>query len=164
MLKRIFVTIAVIATSISAMAAEYAYPEQYKISYTIDSFTGPGDRIYYNCDSVESNTKSLLKKLGAEKIRVTCSGGFDPYTGFPPTPAYVTAKFIAPTMTKNNATPRLASVKEIELRGSDDCHFMKSTLEGLAEEIELNIVDGPNFCSSGRAPSSRFTVEVLSFD
>lgn len=156
--------LAVVFASASAFAADYAYPEQFKVSYTIDSFTSPGDRVYYNCDSVESNTKSLLKKLGAEKIRVSCTGGFDPYTGFPPTPAYVTAKFIAPTMTKNKAEPRLASVKEVELRSSDDCHFMKSTLDGLADEIELVITDGPNFCSSGRASSARFTVEVLAFD
>lgn len=162
MAKRILVLVAFLGMGSLAVAADYAYPQKFKVSYTLDTFLGAGDRIYYNCDSVESETKSLLKKMGAENIRVSCTGGFDHYIGHSG-PAYVRARFVAPTMTKNNATPRLAEVREVRLRGNDNCHFMSNTLEALSEVLELDIVSGDRSCFGTRS-NSNYVVSVLAFE
>lgn len=162
MVNRLLVLIALLGIGSIATAAEYAYPERFKVSYTLDTFLGAGDRIYYNCDSVESDTKSLLKSLGAENIRVSCSGGFDHNLGYAG-PAYVSARFVAPTMTKNNAAPRLAEVREVRLRGNDNCHFMSNTLEALSEVLELDILEGERSCFGNRSRSN-YVVSVLAFE
>lgn len=161
LVQKLFVLVAFLSIGSVASAADFAYPEKFKVSYTLDTFLGAGDRIYYSCDSVESDTRSLLKKLGAENIRVSCSGGFDHYMGYSG-PAYVSARFIAPTMTKNNAVPRLATVREVRLRGSDNCHFMSNTLEALSEVLEMNIKPGNHSCFGSRS-NSNYLVRVLAF-
>lgn len=162
MVQRLLVLIAFFGMGSAASAADFAYPEKFKVSYTLDTILGAGDRIYYNCDSVESETKSLLKKLGAENIRVTCSGGYDHHMGHSG-PAFVSARFVAPTMTKNNAAPRLASVREVRIRGNDNCHFMSNTLEALSEVLELDVLSGDRSCFSSRSRSN-YVVSVLAFE
>ncbi len=154
--------LALTAVAFNASAEQFAYPAMSEVSYSLPSHVGGGDQIYYNCDSVESTVKSMLKKLGAEDIRVRCTGGIDEWST--PTSAFVTAKFVAASMVKNNQAPRVASIKSVTLRDDGNCHLYNETLMALSEGMELDVVDGPSYCSSGSRIRNKFEVSVLAFE
>ena len=152
---------ALTVVAFNASAEQLAYPTLTEVSYSLDSNVG-GDQVYYNCDSVESSVKSMLKKVGAENISVRCTGGLDRWSF--PTPAYVTAKFVAASMVKNNSAPRKALVQNVTLRDNGNCQMYLNTLEALSEAMELDIVAGPTSCRLDTRIRSKFEVSVLAFE
>ena len=149
-----------LSTSATAFASNMAYSQSYRAEYTLDTISDTG-QVYYSCSSVEDTTGSVLEKLGAEDIHVSCTGGLDPYTNFSG-PAEVTAEFVAPSMVKNASVPRAASIHQIKLQTFDGCDFMTKTIQGLSSEIDLNVISGPGSCNGSL--SADFLVQVLAFD
>ncbi len=58
-----------------------------------------GREIYYSCESVRYAVKKHLVTLGAENVRVSCSGGLDHFNRRNAWPALVRASFDAPVAT-----------------------------------------------------------------
>lgn len=146
---------------VAPASAMEAYPTEHQVSYTLLSHVGGGEQIYYNCQSVRSTVKDILKKLGAEKIRVTCSGGIEqPF----PTSAHVRASFVAASSMKNNQAPRKALVKGVTIRDNGSCHLYSETLDALSETIEMEVVSAPRYCRVDTRLRNRFEVNVLAFE
>ena len=163
MYKMILSLVAALGFVGTAQASEVAYPTETEINYTLLSHVGGGEQVYYNCDSVEDTVESMLKKLGAENISVRCTGGLDQDWRFP-TPANVSARFIAASSVKNNQAPRKASVQNVVLRDNGSCHLYKETLETLEVAMELEIVKAPGACRADSRIRSNFQVNVLAFE
>lgn len=159
-MKLFLIALSLIVTQFS-YADQVAYPTATEIHYTLNSHLGGGEQVYYNCDSVESSVYSILKKIGAEQIKVNCTGGLDDWRF--PMPAYVSARFIAASSIKNKQAPRKASVESISLRDNGSCHLFKETLNTLEVAVELNVTKSPSSCRADSRLRNKFTVDVLKF-
>jgi hypothetical protein len=145
--------------SIIAMISATAYGADFErktINYSISDRTGNGERIFYNCDSVETKTKAMLKKLGAKDINVDCTGGLDRF-GRHHMPAYVSADFMAlNSELSGNRNVAFQTVKFVE---RNNCHFVNSSLKSLSEVLEISEISLRN-CTSSRS-TARASVTVL---
>lgn len=143
--------------STPAQAAS-AVPVTSSVSFSIFESTGGGNYTYYSCDGLESLTKSMLKKMGAGDIRVSCSGGLDggQYFGSP----YIRASFVHPVLASGGAD---AEYKEVTLRGSDNCHAAQEIFAALRTKLDLASVEGDRrFCEARQ--SYKIQVEALMWD
>ena len=132
LMRRFFVIpLAAVVFPAAAWAVD-AVPRISKASFGISSSTSSGS-VYYNCDSLEDMTENMLKKLGANDVRVRCSGGLESGTYWGP--ASITASFSS------------ASYKAFQLRDSDNCHAAQEIFAGLRSKLDLNSISGTkSFC------------------
>ncbi|PIS11438.1 MAG: hypothetical protein COT73_04040 [Bdellovibrio sp. CG10_big_fil_rev_8_21_14_0_10_47_8] len=132
-------------------ASVSAVSEMQRTSFILSRMTGPGEHTYYNCDYVESFVRGMLNKLGAEDVRVHCTGGID-NTIRRPMPATVSARFSSARSTNvNNSSARAADYKVVTLRASRGCSLANDTYRAIADKFELETLMGPGFCNSSDA-------------
>ena len=124
--------------------------ETTRINFRINSNLDFGGRAYYNCDSVEAQAESMLEKLGAEGVSVSCRGGLDPWGGFS-TEAYVSATFDAPIS---------GALQIVEFRGFQGCHLAKEIFNGVRKSFQIMDVQGLRSCSRS-SDGYRFNVSVI---
>ncbi len=106
---RLLAIVALFVTA-SAFAGEVVSK---KVSFSVGG-RDLGSETYFACDSVKDTVKRHLTTLGAENIRVRCSGGIENWgTGTQIWPNFVTASFDAPVSTG-------AAVESITLKGRFD--------------------------------------------
>ena len=143
LMRRFFVIpLAAVVFPAAAWAVD-AVPRISKASFGISSSTSSGS-VYYNCDSLEDMTENMLKKLGANDVRVRCSGGLESGTYWGP--ASITASFSSPVL-GSGSSARSASYKAFQLRDSDNCHAAQEIFAGLRSKLDLNSISGTkSFC------------------
>lgn len=98
--------------------------------FTVSSITNSG-RTYYHCDVVEKMTEDLLEAFGATVSKMRCSGGYDSMDPRWSRDAQVRVSF---------DKPRDGSVRDIELRGRDNCHLVNEVFDGIKEHFILTDV------------------------
>jgi hypothetical protein len=111
-----FITVIALFAVSSAFASEYV---SRKMNWSPRMYNG-GTTTYYNCQSVESTVESHLKAMGAQSVRVSCSGGIE--MGWN-TPAMVSASFDVVVPGANDAA------KQIVLKGNDSCSLNTEFLD-----------------------------------
>jgi hypothetical protein len=117
--------------------------------FNITSFGDFGSRVYYNCDSVEAEVKSMMELFGAQNISVRCSGGISPWGGFA-TDAFVTLKM--DVMTLDDEGTMRAEYEAVELRARRNCHLLKEVTKATAKLFVMKDLKYSRSCS----PSSDF--------
>ncbi len=122
---------------------------QARESKTIDVYFF-STRTYYSCDFAESQTEKILEKIGAQDIKVRCSGGL-PYYSY----VDVRADFTVATNDDDDATYNL-----VEIKTDDSCDLNERILdEAFATFSTLNLnSSGVCWDSQGRL---KYTAEVL---
>ncbi len=116
--------------SAAAFSAEYKSQET---NFTIQTWTMYGSTVYYNCDSVETKTKDLLKTLGAKNINVRCTGGIDVFGRFH-LPARVSTSFDA---LHSGAGEIQAEYKEVTFKDFDECHLFNTVYKKVSSFFDL---------------------------
>lgn len=124
----------------------YAVSQTQKLTFSVWDSTGAGNHTYFSCDGLEDLTKSLLLQLGAQKIKVRCSGGLDS-TGYWGSPL-VRAEFIAP-MVSEQSTNTLATYHLVSLKGRDNCSAAQTIFSAISKKMDVTVHKGQNnFCES----------------
>jgi len=126
-----------------------------KSSFTVPELSGNGGRSYYSCDSVEAETQSILKTLGAKNISVRCTGGISPFGGFH-SPAFVRANYsVLSFEVQGNMTVAIAN----ERIDGNNCHLTNSIVNGVEKKFEISKLRTRNcFRASDR---TMVTMDVL---
>lgn len=122
--------------STSAMSAGY---KQFSKSFVIPTITNTG-HVYYNCDSVETKAKKVLEKMGAENIRVRCSGGLATHRGGISTSAFVRASYKALSSEVNDTNISTAILSE-NINSRDNCHLINAIFLANHKNFEISKVD-----------------------
>lgn len=115
-----------------------AYAVGYKTvqeNFTIFSNVGSG-QVYYNCDSVEYKVEELLEEMGAQNIRVRCSGGLDRFGQFSTSARVNTTFDVLSYEMPNDGT--MFSTKRVEIRERDNCHLYNSSFKALSKSFEIS--------------------------
>ena len=144
-----FIAMIVIALSASgAFASEYV---SRKMSFSPMTNSG-WNRTYYSCDWAENQAERHLKAMGAQNVRVTCTGGID-YNWV--SPIFVRARFDAPVPAENDVT------REVVLKGNDGCSFSKEFI-GRAVKLfpGVKVKSHRGSCMGGRMDSWRYVLSV----
>ena len=144
-----FITmIALVLAASSAFATEYV---SRKLSFGPLTHSG-WNQTYYNCDWAEDQVESHLEALGAQNVRVSCSGGIEwNWTS----PIFVTARFDAPVPAANDAS------RSVVLAGRESCGFNTEFLDKaipLFPGVQLN--RRSSSCSGGRLDSWKYELTV----
>jgi hypothetical protein len=116
--------------------------------FAIDSMTDVGNRIYYNCDSVENQVTGLLKEMGAQNIRVTCYGGMD--RNMPPISweASVDLSYSAMKLAGADESGVKAIWTPVSIRDSDNCHLLTQVFRNVKGHFAIRSLKGPGHCGS----------------
>lgn len=132
----------------SVLASEYV---SRKLSFSPRMYNG-GTITYYNCDSVENTVEARLEALGAQNIRVSCSGGIE--TGWY-SPAFVRANFEVAVPAANDAS------REVTLTGRDSCSLNVEFLDAAIPLFPgVKVLSKRASCSGGRLDSWKYTLSV----
>ncbi len=132
----------------SAFASEYV---SRKMSFSPRTNNGE-TTTYYNCDSVESIVESHLEDLGAQNVRVSCSGGIQ--MGWT-SPAFVRANFEV-ALPGVNGTSR-----QVVLTGRDSCSLNVEFLDAALKLFPgVKVVSKRSSCMGGRLDSWKYTLSV----
>lgn len=95
---RSLIALVFVATALSANAAELV---SRKFSFTYFGHD-VGSSTYYSCDSAEDMAREQLQTLGAQNIRVSCSGGIQNWGNrWDAFPVSITARFAVPASREN---------------------------------------------------------------
>lgn len=117
-----------------------------KASFNITSFGDFGTRIYYNCDSVEAEVKSLMKEFGAKNIQVRCTGGITPWGGMA-TDAFVRLSMDVLTENVDGATN--AEYQLVEISETRNCHLLKEVTKATKDLFKVQDLDYTRTCRGG---------------
>lgn len=128
----------------------WAVPRPKETSFGIPSNLGAGNRVYYNCESVENATRHVLSELGATEIRVKCTGGLDPVSRVH-TDAFVRARFFVVEQ---------GEFETVVFRDRTNCHLITEIFEGVRGSFILHNVQGVRRCWDASSPY-HFSAEVL---
>ena len=146
-MKFITVIAALFAVS-SAFATEYV---SRKMNFTPNMYTGRTVS-YYNCSSLEDTIESHLKALGAQNIRVSCSGGIE--MGWN-TPAHVRANFEVAVPAANDAS------RQLSLSGRDSCSMNVQFLDAAIPLFPgVKVLSKHSSCMGGRFDSWKYSLSV----
>lgn len=151
-----FIMAFITALSFQAFGADY---EAKEVNFTVSDRTSFGNRVFYNCDSVEHYVATSLEDLGARNITVRCSGGLDRF-GNIHLPARVSSTFEA--LNSSLVSSRKASMQEVVFRDHDNCHLMNSIIKSVMGEFEVASVEMRR-CTSANA-ATRIKITVLKED
>lgn len=124
--------------------------ETQRVSFHVDSNLDFGGRVYYACDSVETQTEAMLEKLGATGISVHCRGGLDRWGQFS-TEAFVDATFDAPVT---------GILQVVQFRGFQGCHLAREIFAGVRDSFQITQVTGLGACLRS-SDGYRFEVSVI---
>jgi hypothetical protein len=143
--------------STSIFAASY---QGHNASFSISNFGDFGSRVFYSCDSVESEVENFLEELGAKSIRVSCTGGIDVFNPRFSRPAFVRVNFESLTKDSNNSVEANLVKLNVKAVGSN-CHLIKETFRGVSKKFITSNVRQRQ-CRSGY--SSQFERTVLTLN
>lgn len=144
--------IALLFAMSSAFASEYV---SRKLSWSPMTHSG-WTTTYYNCSWAEDAVEDHLTSLGAENVRVSCSGGIE--MGWN-TPVFITAKFdvVVPGANGSTREVRLAN----RAGNNDSCSF---NVEFLDRAIPLfpgvKVLSKRSSCMGGRTDNWSYVLTV----
>lgn len=146
-MKMMTIVAALFAVS-SAFATEYV---SRKLSFSPRTHNG-GTISYYNCDSVEDTVASHLEDLGAQNVRVSCSGGIE--MGWM-TPVFVRASFDAAVSASNGVT------RTVVLQGSESCHLNTEFLDAAIKLFPTATLESKRAsCNGGRLDRWKYVISI----
>ena len=153
--------VVVLIAFLSSMAAHAGMKAQYvahQADFTISAIgAGPGETVYYTCDSVVAATKDILKSIGAKNISVDCNGGLD--YPLPASDAFVSANFDSLVPAAGNAPTAIdASFNGVTLSGSDNCYLVSSILSAVSSDFTIASLAGNSCFNANDAYSIRLSV------
>ncbi len=132
----------------SAFASEYV---SRKLNWSPRTHNG-GTVTYYNCDSVESTVEAHLATLGAQNVRVSCSGGIE--MGWT-MPAHVRATFDVAVPGVNGTT------REATLAGRESCSLNVEFLDAALPLFPgVKVLSKRSSCSGGRLDSWKYALSI----
>jgi len=150
----ITLTILIMFSSLpSAFASESLGLAAKKQDIVVDTFNGAMDHIYYDCDYAKTQTKRILKTLGASDIKVTCTGGLDRFRRMPPRPLFLRTQFQA--LSSTGEGQYTAELQPFRFRYTDDCHLPATLFKALVPHFEFATVEYTKSCPHSRFASFR---------
>ena len=117
-------------------------------SFMIDSNMDFGGRVYYNCDSVEVKVKELLRKMGAQNVKVYCHGGVDDFNPPIAWEASVDLSFSSYRHVTDERSGTPAQWYKVSIRSHDDCQLLSQVFKRVKRRFEIQNLKGPNRCGS----------------
>jgi hypothetical protein len=142
--------------STSIFAANY---QNHNISFSISNFGDSGSRVFYSCDSVESEVENLLEELGAKSIRVSCTGGIDVFNPRFSRPAFVRVNF--ESLTEDSDTLIETNIVKLNIKAAgSNCHLIKQSFRGIENKFITSNVRQRQ-CRSGYGSQFERTVMTL---
>lgn len=133
----------------SAQAGVPSKKVSYNQDFTLKSSFGSLDKIYYNCDTVESAIEDQMAQMGATNIQVQCHGGLDDF--MPAMPAYITLSYEA-LRASTGGDVTAADWKTVSIHSFNNCFLMTQVYEQVKGNLEMKDVKAPARCL--RADSS----------
>lgn len=122
---------ALVFLSTSVFAVNY---ETQTSKFVISDRAENGNRVYYNCDSVESKVTSILEEMGAIVQSVRCTGGIDRFGQFH-MPARVVA--IYESLNSEIAGNVSSAISDVKIREHGNCHLNNSIFKNIKEKFEI---------------------------
>lgn len=154
-MKKIIILLALSLTA-SAQVLNTSIVSKNK-SFSISTFGDFGSNIFYSCDTVEYAVKNLMEQLGGEKIKVSCSGGINPWGGFS-SPAYVRLSLDA--LQEDEAGSITANYQELDFRSSSSCHLFREIIRNTKGLFEITDLNYSNRCNV-RFDNFKLSAKVL---
>jgi len=117
------------------------------------------EKVYYNCDSVESDVQNELAQMGAKNIEVTCTGGLDAFNPNMNAPAFVTVSYNTLRLADAGA-PDVTSAdwKQVTLHSFNNCFLMTQVYDQVKDSLEMKDIKAPKSCMhSDSAFSAQFS-------
>jgi hypothetical protein len=111
----------------------FAELQSVETSFVVSRFAGVNEVVFYNCDSVERFTETMLEDMGAMNIEVRCRGGIDIFNPNFSTDAFVTTSFLV----KSGE----GDLTAVTLQDRDNCHLANEVFDGVRDEFVLENVD-----------------------
>ena len=149
---RLMIIMALVLSSLAATAGDLV-SRRFSFTYIGGDM---GTRTYYNCDSVEDMLRDHLRTLGAQNIRVSCSGGIQTWGNrWDATPVSMSARFVVPASRDNAQRLVIAD------RGfNTNCDFNVQMLNKLLRSLpNARMVSRSNSCRGSEGRYS-FTVDA----
>lgn len=149
---RLIIAVALLVSSFAASAVE-TVSRRFSFTYMDRSVV---TRTYHNCDSVEDTLRDHLRTLGAQNIRVTCSGGIQNWGNrWEAWPVSLSARFVVPANRDNAQRLVIAD------RGfNTNCDFNVQLLSKLLRELPNARMISKNDRCRGSEGSYSFTVDA----
>jgi hypothetical protein len=129
-------------------------------TFNLGYHDGWGNEIYFNCDSVEDYTQSLLAKLGATNVKVNCMGGIDPVMPFMPPVVSVSFDSVRAANGTLTGAPVNAAWSEVKIHDFDNCFLATSVLNEVKDHFEIRDLKGADTCSDTNG-SYHFSMTAL---
>ncbi|MES3037320.1 MAG: hypothetical protein V4736_05375 [Bdellovibrionota bacterium] len=146
LLVKVFAFAATVFLVSQAQAQSIAWVEK-DIHVSYSSFHS-----YYSCDYAEQQTEKILNVMGAQGMKVTCSGGL-PYNEF----VSVRARFQSAIATIGTTEDNWSGVK---FKVNEACDFNESIARQLAKHFTTRNVKVSSSCWDSQG-SFKLTAEVL---
>ena len=119
--------------STSLFAADF---ERKVDNFTISTIAPDGNRVYYNCDSVERRVETVLEEMGAIVQSVRCTGGLDRWNGRFNLPANVSVVYdVLNSELDGNVATRIVDTR---ISQRDNCHLNISIFESVKDNFEID--------------------------
>jgi len=96
-------------------------------------FSHSGFRSSYSCSYVEGQTKKILKALGAQEIKVRCSGGLESRSET----VFIRAQFLALHETTEEKSTQVATILPVKLKFKESCSLHKTIVDQLLKKFEV---------------------------
>ena len=151
--------LAMILVLVSGNALAVGYQE-FNSRFTIPVISDVGTRVYYNCDSVEDRVEAMLEQMGAQNIRVRCTGGLDRFNGRFSTAARVRASYEALSTDVDGGNTTVSIFNETLTARGTNCHLVTRAFRAVSKNFEITSAELPRCRRSSRA-RARINFEVL---
>ncbi len=146
MIKFLALTLLMILPS-AAQAGESRGLTTTKVNILVDGWEGRS-RTYYDCSYAKRVTKNILKKMGAQEIKVSCTGGLDRNSRMMPTPINLQAEFAA--LSRGGSGEFETESSRFSIKYNQDCILPATIFNNLLPHFEATNVTQPSTCRTGR--------------
>ncbi len=134
-----------------AQASVSAAPMAHTQNFTLKENFVPGEKVYYNCSSAESEIQDQLERMGATHVDVRCTGGLDTFNPAMSMPAFISMSYEVLHPAADASPAVLANWKQISVRSFDNCAMMTQVYNQVKGTMEMQNVNGPNTCANSNS-------------
>jgi len=147
-------TLLALVLSLGFSIAQASVPSErisHRIDFTLDTYFGAGEKVYYDCFSAESAIEDQMERMGAKNVHVRCVGGLDTFNPDMSMPAHIILEFV--TLVPGSPGAVNANWKQVRINSFGNCFMMSQVYEQVKGTMEMQNVKGPGYCAD---PDSAF--------
>ncbi len=130
----------------NAQASVPAFKTKIVKEFSLNSFFDAGDRVYFNCQTVENTMTDMLTKMGAQDVSVQCYGGIQENLPSDAWEASVRASYTTLQASPNGNIP--SDYKAVSLDSYDSCYLLSQLFTNVEDSFNIKDLTGNTSCPS----------------